>query len=144
MNYSIPLFSDLGIHTLKAIVTDGVPGHDSDTVSWNIEVIDNAIRLSLNVLLEGPFEGLQMNTVLNEEEVIPLAQPYYENPWLYFGIEEVVSIPGIHIVDWLLIELREDSRKNKDYSTADKIRNKLDEIGITLEDRKGETLWRRD
>jgi cysteinyl-tRNA synthetase len=41
----------------------------------------------------------------------------------------------------LLIDLRAESRKKKDFATADTIRNRLTEIGITLEDRPGGTEW---
>ena len=41
----------------------------------------------------------------------------------------------------LLIELRAESRKKKDFATADRIRNTLTEIGVTLEDRPGGTEW---
>jgi cysteinyl-tRNA synthetase len=42
----------------------------------------------------------------------------------------------------LLIALRKESRAKKDFATADRIRTGLTEIGVTLEDRKDETLWR--
>jgi cysteinyl-tRNA synthetase len=41
----------------------------------------------------------------------------------------------------LLIDLRAESRKKKDFATADVIRNRLTELGITLEDRPGGTEW---
>jgi cysteinyl-tRNA synthetase len=41
------------------------------------------------------------------------------------------------------IQIRAAARKNKDFATADQVRNSLAEIGITLEDRKGGTDWRR-
>jgi len=41
----------------------------------------------------------------------------------------------------LLIQLRADARKSKDFATADTIRNRLGELGITLEDRAGGTEW---
>jgi cysteinyl-tRNA synthetase len=44
----------------------------------------------------------------------------------------------------LLIELRSQARKNKDFAMADQIRDQLTAAGITLEDRKGETVWRVD
>ena len=43
----------------------------------------------------------------------------------------------------ILIQIRADARKNKDFATADQVRNALSEIGITLEDRKGGTDWRK-
>ncbi len=42
----------------------------------------------------------------------------------------------------LIIEVREDIRTNKDWELADKIRVKLDKIGVVLEDKIGKTSWR--
>jgi len=43
-----------------------------------------------------------------------------------------------------LIQQRIDAKANKDWGTADKIRNELQEQGITLEDNGAETIWRRE
>lgn len=44
----------------------------------------------------------------------------------------------------LLIELRKNAKKSKDFATADAIRNQLKDLGITLEDRPGGvTEWTR-
>ena len=43
----------------------------------------------------------------------------------------------------LLIELRLAAKQRKDFETADKIRDDLKAVGITLEDRPGETTWSR-
>jgi cysteinyl-tRNA synthetase len=42
----------------------------------------------------------------------------------------------------VLIEQRKEARNEKNYSRADELRNKLDEIGITLEDKPEGTTWR--
>ncbi len=44
----------------------------------------------------------------------------------------------------LLIQLRADARKSKNFAVADGIRDGLTALGVTLEDRTGETIWRRD
>lgn len=43
----------------------------------------------------------------------------------------------------LIIQIRADARKAKNFSVADLVRNKLTELKITLEDRVDKTLWRR-
>jgi cysteinyl-tRNA synthetase len=43
----------------------------------------------------------------------------------------------------LLIDLRADARKSKNYAVADQIRKRLGELNITIEDRPGGTGWRR-
>jgi cysteinyl-tRNA synthetase len=44
----------------------------------------------------------------------------------------------------VLIEVRQHVRKNKDFTTADLIRDRLKDAGITLEDRPDGTLWRTE
>jgi cysteinyl-tRNA synthetase len=43
----------------------------------------------------------------------------------------------------LLIDLRAEARKSKNYALADQIRKRLGELKITIEDRPGGTGWRR-
>ena len=42
----------------------------------------------------------------------------------------------------VLIEQRNEARKNKDFAKADELRTKLDEMGILLEDKPDMTTWR--
>jgi cysteinyl-tRNA synthetase len=44
----------------------------------------------------------------------------------------------------LLIRLRNEARKSKNFALADDIRKGLTEIGVTLEDRADGTGWRKD
>lgn len=43
----------------------------------------------------------------------------------------------------LLIDLRKQARADKNYAMADQIRNRLNEIGVILEDTKQGTTWKR-
>jgi cysteinyl-tRNA synthetase len=44
----------------------------------------------------------------------------------------------------LLIDLRAQARENRDWATADMIRDRLTEIGVAMEDRPEGTTWRVD
>jgi len=43
----------------------------------------------------------------------------------------------------LLLELRQDARKAKNYAQADAIRNKLGELGIVIEDTPQGARWKK-
>ena len=77
--------------------------------TWSGPPVQSSFSLDLKVYLEGPFNGTDMNTTLNDHNMIPVNQPFNMPPWNYFGDETVVTIPNSDIVDWMLIELRETS-----------------------------------
>ena len=54
-------------------------------------------------------------------------------------IDEKTSLPKYAEV---LINQREEARKNKNYKRADEIRNQLKNIGILIEDTKNGVKWR--
>lgn len=59
--------------------------------------------------------------------------------------DKLVAEAGGDLVDGLLgvlIQIRQESRTNKDWDTADLIRNKLTELGVVLEDRADSTIWK--
>ena len=44
----------------------------------------------------------------------------------------------------LLIDIRANARKEKNFALADSVRKGLEQIGVTLEDRPEATIWRKD
>ena len=85
--------------------TDG-----GETYSRNIHIMDEPLplyQLDLTIMLEGPFNGTDMNTDLNANGSLPLVHPYLDYPWNYPGPESVAVIPNIAVVDWINIELRD-------------------------------------
>jgi cysteinyl-tRNA synthetase len=43
----------------------------------------------------------------------------------------------------VIINIRNEAKKNKDFTTSDRIRQELAEIGIQLKDSKDGTLWNK-
>ncbi|HVX64594.1 MAG TPA: cysteine--tRNA ligase [Pirellulales bacterium] len=65
---------------------------------------------------------------------------------LFLKPVETAASGGDELVNQLMalvIEMRADARKSKNFAMADKIRDRLGEIGITLEDRPSGTEWTR-
>ncbi len=56
--------------------------------------------------------------------------------------EQDESQPAAPLVD-LLLEVREEMRTAKQWAIADRIRDRLAELGVSIEDGKGGTTWRR-
>lgn len=60
--------------------------------------------LDLKVYLEGAFRDSLMTTAL--ATLLPLSQPFNQEPWNYSGTESVTDIPP-GVTDWVLVELRD-------------------------------------
>ncbi len=67
------------------------------------------LTLDITAFLEGPYNGVNMYTVLNVDNLLPKNQPFNTSPWNYAGSESVPSIPNVDVVDWILVELRDAS-----------------------------------
>ena len=65
------------------------------------------LSIDLTAFLEGPFDGTEMMTVLNNTGQLPLNQPYNGAYWNYNGTESVTAIPNNDVVDWVLVETRD-------------------------------------
>ena len=87
----------------------GIPNYFTAHNLLTLPVTYN-FSLTVKVFLEGPFNGLTMNTNLNS--ILPLSQPYNVTPFNYTGTENVTAIPNVNIVDWVLVELRDASSPN--------------------------------
>jgi len=71
------------------------------------------VEVNIKFFLQGPFDneaGNSMKIDLRDNGYLPLTQPYNDSPWNYLGTESVDEIPS-NVVDWVLVELREDTTK---------------------------------
>ena len=62
------------------------------------------------------------------------------SPDAWFGSDE--GDPENEVIE-ALIDERNQARADKDFATADAIRDRLTAMGIVLEDDGGETRWRK-
>ncbi|MBL7786897.1 MAG: M4 family metallopeptidase [Chitinophagales bacterium] len=131
---------DVDLATRKAILDvyvddeDSFPSIDSLTLALNINVgailsgnqfipisqhsaalvpPTSPVKVRAKALLEGalnPTTAL-MTTTLNNQNLLPLSQPFNQSPWQYAGVQAVSSqlaIPN-EVTDWVLLEVRDAS-----------------------------------
>jgi len=91
-----------GIYIAWINITSNDPDSPNISIPVTLTVISH-VYVNLKSFLEGPFNGMAMNTGLSE---LPLTQPYQDFPWNYSGTESVTNIPP-GVVDWVLIEYRD-------------------------------------
>ncbi len=103
------LFSILILLNTSTLISQPGPGGNS----WGGNVGGNTLSgggtnkmLNVKVLLEGAFNGGEMNTSLYNNNLLPNSQPYNTLPWNYPGSETVSNFPP-NTVDWVLVELRD-------------------------------------
>jgi len=95
------------------------------------EVQTTLIKLATDVL------GL----TLEEKELQLDADPFIKLAEQYGSDVSDRLLPAAHYIE-LLMQKRAEARQEKDWSTADGIRNDLAEFGVTLEDTAKGTVWR--
>lgn len=83
--------------------TEGDLGSPGSNGEFQHLIMGDEFYLDIKVFLEGPFNGTDMNTDLNE--IIPLQQTL--GVIGYNGTEEVDEIPNTDVVDWIGVELRD-------------------------------------
>jgi hypothetical protein len=97
-----------GTDVLTALVSDvDAGGEPLNTSEFSDCEEFSGLYLGLYVLLEGPWNGSEMNTSLTDD--LPTSQPFSGPPWNYGGTE--TSTPQFfaeyEIVDWVLVQLRD-------------------------------------
>lgn len=97
-----PVASPAGTTVYTVTVTNGAGCISTDQVTITVR----PLTLDATVLLEGPYGGTQMNTFLQDQNLLPTQQPYNAAPYNYSGSETMGAVASGTIVDWVLVELR--------------------------------------
>lgn len=92
---------------------------DKATFSGNVNLSQGTppnpgVPLLAKVVLQGAYNGTNMNTTLRTNNLLPIAQPFNTPPFNYQGTETVANTAAIpaNAVDWVLIELRDETNTN--------------------------------
>lgn len=133
-------------------IDDGVAKLIEDTRAQFIEKMDDDFNAPAALAVLQEFTR-RVNALLNEDR--PLTQDtlqaidtlYRDLGGEVLGIipEQAESGASAEREDGLvrlLIELRAQARQNKDWTTSDRIRDQLNELGVVLEDRADGTTWK--
>lgn len=99
---------------LQSVWNDLAPDDWNTTIS--LTPSGTQLLLDLKAYLQGSFNGSVMNIDLNPG-LMPLQQPFNQEPWLYTGSAEAISIPP-DAVDWVLVELRDAAGASQAGSSA--------------------------
>jgi cysteinyl-tRNA synthetase len=89
-------------------------------------------------------DGHIMLTSLAGETVLQMQQQFTVYLETIFGLKSVTAADNSKLsgIMQLLIDIRKDAKNKKDFVTSDKIRNQLNELGISLKDEKdGGVSW---
>jgi len=149
------------LEKLKSLQEDEVQSQDEINFLSNIknakqrfeEAMDNDFNtpLAISVLFDvakSIFSYIEKNYKINIIAKREILQIF--NSTLYvLGIETITTksvTEQSRLIDDLMqiiIDLRREKREQKDWEAADRIRRKLQEVGIELEDMPDGTIWRR-
>jgi hypothetical protein len=112
---TIPGYAEIGktfaryrFSTLPGLSYTGL-ATDGEVEDYQI-LMEGDVDVDIKVFLEGAYNGSDMNTDLNDANLLPLTQPYGSDPaakWYYTGTESVAVIPDPDITDWVLVEFRD-------------------------------------
>lgn len=132
---------------------------DSDNVDFDVAAFSDKCYAAMNddfntpILIATLFEGVKTINSAADGRISLGAGQIQSLKELYNGFMETVlglqnegasadsgeSIEG-NLLD-LLVELRSEAKANKDWTNADRIRNTLSELGITIKDSKEGSSW---
>jgi cysteinyl-tRNA synthetase len=151
--------SEKGLERLMTAVRTLDELRASDISTVEIKKIKNNCFIALNDDLNTPiaiahlFEGVKMiNSIkagtekISESDLEDLKSFYHSMVFEILGLKEEQAVDtgdnvALSGTVELLIKLRRDAKENKDWGTADKIRDELKTLGIELKDTKDGVEW---
>ena len=149
--------SEKGLARLLKCITmlPGLPVSDKTTINlseWKVNCY-NALNDDLNtpILIAHLFDMVRLINLLAEgkekitaADLATLVQQFHQFTFDILGLREVEETAGSPIlpnVMELILNLRQEAKKNKDFALSDHIRDELGKIGIIVKDKKDGSDW---
>ena len=142
-----------GVNNLNEISTSEKSTIDISTLKENcLAALDD--DLNSPIAIAHLFDGVRMiNSIKAGTETISAADLADMKSFYHAMVFDILGLKGENKPDSvnneilagtveLLIQLRKDAKANKDWATADKIRNELSTLGIELKDTKEGVEWK--
>ncbi|HSN59949.1 MAG TPA: DALR domain-containing protein, partial [Ferruginibacter sp.] len=120
---------------------DELPGFMDDDMSTP--------KVLANIFEMAPIINSLKDVLINVGAISPATLQKMKESFKLF-LEDIMGLQNVSATDnetfqgvmQLLIEIRKEAKNKKDFSTSDKIRNQLTDLGIQLKDEKGgEMIW---
>jgi len=111
ISYQLPTYLAPGDYYMLFISDENGNAVESDEsnnikyVPFTITAAPQTAAFYFRMYLQGYYDADmgEMNTDLNEKQLLPNKQPYNQAPWNYNGAETLMSIPS-DMTDWVLVE----------------------------------------
>jgi cysteinyl-tRNA synthetase len=149
------------VKALRKAVTDQEQGEVDNETAGQLQAIKNKFEeamdddLNTSVALSAIFELVRLSNKLLEDGASQASLAAAEDLFNKLGGDCLGIVKDQYAEDGAgdeelvgnlvetFIEERNQARQQKDFAKADAVRDKLDELGIILEDKPGQTVWRR-
>jgi len=129
----------------------------SDKSSVDVKNLQEKCYAALNddfnspIVISHLFDGVKMinsikdgKNTISEKDLILLKKVFNDFAFEILGLQEEESAGNNDLVDKLMksiLSIRKNAKEQKDYATADKIRNELNKLNIQIKDTKNGASW---
>ena len=151
------LAAEKGLKKLMAAISTLDKLKSSDKSSVDVKSLQEKCYAALNddfnspIVISHLFDGVKMinsikdgKNTISEEDLILLKKIFNDFAFEILGLQEEESVGNNDLVDKLMesiLSIRKNAKEQKDYATADKIRDELNKLNIQIKDTKDGASW---
>ena len=151
------LAAEKGLKKLMSAIKTLDKLKSSDKSSVDVKSLQEKCYAALNddfnspIVISHLFDGVKMinsikdgKNTISEEDLLLLKKVFNDFAFEILGLQEEETAGNDDLVDKLMesiLSIRKNAKEQKDYATADKIRNELNKLNIQIKDTKDGASW---